>query len=309
MKQLTDTSEKVLDTVKNLKDSSQESQLMSNQITTSIQQMTADTDTQLTMAYESGTLLEEMTAGIQQIASSASIVVKASSQTTEEAKLGKETVFATIDQIDVISNSFEDLSKVIVNLEKRSSEINEIITVISDISSQTNLLALNAAIEAARAGEYGKGFAVVADEVRKLAEQSEQSVEKVGNLVKEIQTDTNTATKSMQTGTKEVKEGIRLVNQTGTVFESIIVSAEKVYKQIHETSTTSDEIAASSEHVSTSMQNMLAVSKGTAESSDRISSASEKQQVSMETINEIANSLNDLVDELNTLTLDLGNKS
>lgn len=309
MDQLKTTSAKVLNTVNNLNDSSQESQLMSNQITASIQQMASGADTQLTMAYESGTLLTEMTKGVQQIASSTSIVVEASSQTTEEAKQGKETVLQTANQIETISHSFEEVAKVIADLEKRSTEINEIITVISGISTQTNLLALNAAIEAARAGEYGKGFAVVADEVRKLAEQSEQSVVKVGNLVNEIQLDTINATQSMQVGTKEVKDGILLVNETGNVFERILVAAEKVYQQIHETAAISEQIASGSDQVLNSMNEMTEVAKDTATSSESITHAAEKQKQSTDDINGIAVFLNGLVDELNTLAINLSNKS
>lgn len=260
------------------------------------------------MANDSEALLEEMTKDVEQIATSASFVVEASSQTTEEANQGKSTVQKTIHQIDTISHAFEELSNVVTNLEKRSFEITEIISVISEISAQTNLLALNAAIEAARAGESGKGFAVVADEVRKLAEQSEQSVEKVGNLVREIQADTDSATKSMQSGSIEVKEGIALVNQTGDLFERIIVATEDVYKQIHETAAISEQLSAGSDQVLTSVKEMTNVAQQTATSSDHVAKVSEKQVKSVDNINVIANSLNNLVDELNALTLGLSRK-
>lgn len=77
--------------------------------------------------------------------------------------------------------SFMNVKEKGQNLEKKASDITNIVSIVAGISDQTNLLALNASIEAARAGEQGRGFAVVAEEVRKLAEQSQQAVKDINN--------------------------------------------------------------------------------------------------------------------------------
>lgn len=78
-----------------------------------------------------------------------------------------------------------------------SSEIGEIVKLITDISEQTNLLALNATIEAARAGDAGSGFAVVASEVKELARKTSLATQDIARKVGGIQNDSKAAREAL----------------------------------------------------------------------------------------------------------------
>ncbi|GGF93806.1 methyl-accepting chemotaxis protein [Paenibacillus aceti] len=70
---------------------------------------------------------------------------------------------------------------------EKSSQINETVGFIQEISDQTNLLGLNAAIEAARVGEAGAGFGVVAKEVRKLSVSTKDASANIAVTLRNVQ--------------------------------------------------------------------------------------------------------------------------
>src|SRR5204863_512098 len=150
-------------------------------------------------------------------------------------------------------------------LGKSSDQIGQIVGVINDIADQTNLLALNAAIEAARAGEQGRGFAVVADEVRKLAERTTTATKEIAGMIKNIQQETKTAVTAMETGTKQVEEGVKSTIQAGGSLKEIIHMAEQVGEMVMQIATAAMEQSSASEEVN---QNMEKIAKLVKESAD-----------------------------------------
>ena len=114
--------------------------------------------------------IEEATAGLEEIASSAGNVSKSSLETFEQCKASSSLAQKHQVHISEVSQTMQNVTNIVqtaVNdvekLNIASAKINDFVVKIRGIASQTNLLALNAAIEAARAGQMGRGFAVVAD--------------------------------------------------------------------------------------------------------------------------------------------------
>lgn len=268
------------------------------QIASTIQEVASGAENQVHGIQEGSAAMEEISIGIGQIAMNTYQVSQSAMQTSEGAAEGNQAVQTAVKQMNSINDTVEGLAKVIASLGERSKEIGQIVEVITDIAGQTNLLALNAAIEAARAGEHGRGFAVVADEVRKLAEQSAKSAQQISGLISMIQAETEKAIHSMGQATKEVSQGINVVNTAGNSFEQIHRSVNEVSAQIQEVSAAVEQMSAGVVQVDQSFKMAAAVAEESAAGSQSASAATEEQLASMEEITASASSLARMMDEL-----------
>ncbi|TQL01610.1 methyl-accepting chemotaxis protein [Cellulomonas sp. SLBN-39] len=151
---------------------------------------------------------EQMGASIQEIAHNA----------TEAAKVAQAATTAANDANDTIAR-----------LGTSSTEIGNVVKLITSIAEQTNLLALNATIEAARAGEAGKGFAVVAGEVKELAQETARATEDIARRVEAIQGDTQGA--------------VGVIGQIGEIIASINDYQTSIASAVEEQTATTNEMS------------------------------------------------------------------
>lgn len=204
----------------------------SDQLNVASEEVAEGSRTQSQAAESMAASVEEMTASIQQVADHARSARDMSAAAGESSSEGAQVIDGAAQEMTKIATSVKAASQTVTMLGTRSDEISAIVNVIKEIADQTNLLALNAAIEAARAGEQGRGFAVVADEVRKLAERTSQSTQEISVMIESIQSGTQEAVASMDTGVAQVEDGVQYAHRAGDSIARIRTEASQVAEAV-----------------------------------------------------------------------------
>lgn len=137
-----------------------------------------------------------------------------------------------------IQNAVESNSKILHNINKASDDAkntDEILNFVRNIAKQTNLLGLNASIESARAGEHGKGFSVVAKEIRKLSNSSNNSIDEINRILKNINAsiaiiseNINKTAENFKKQSDEIQEITSSIEKLNTTAEILKELAEEV---------------------------------------------------------------------------------
>jgi len=219
----------------------------------------------------------EQAAGLQETSSSLEEMSAMTKQNADNARQANVLAGEARKAADSGSDSMQEMSRAIQDIQKSSDETAKIIKVIDEIAFQTNLLALNAAVEAARAGEAGKGFAVVAEEVRNLAMRSAEAAKNTSNMIEE--------------SVKNSKNGVDIASEVGKVLEEIVGSVGKTTDLVSEIAAASQEQAQGIDQVNTAVAQMDKITQQNAANAEESASASEELSVQ-------AGSMNDVVGQL-----------
>jgi methyl-accepting chemotaxis protein len=140
-----------------------------------IARITSDTDALVASAGDADRDAAQLAGSIEALAQSSGDVGEQVRQGSALTSQANEAAGAASRRVDGLKTS--------------SSEIGNVVSLISSIARQTNLLALNATIEAARAGAAGRGFAVVASEVKALSVETQKATEEISRKIEAIQQD------------------------------------------------------------------------------------------------------------------------
>ncbi|MFI5937708.1 methyl-accepting chemotaxis protein [Actinoplanes sp. NPDC051494] len=203
---------------------------------------------------------EQMSASIREIARSAAQAAEVASAAVDAARVAS----GTVGQLDT-----------------SSTEIGNVLKLISSIAGQTNLLALNATIEAARAGDAGKGFAVVASEVKDLAQETAKATEDIAARVGAIQDDARAAATS--------------ISEISAVIEQISHFQTTIAAAVEEQTAVTGEIGRNVAHAAAGTDQIAGTISGVAEASAVTSTGLERTRGATDDLATAAAGLQSLV--------------
>jgi methyl-accepting chemotaxis protein len=221
----------------------------SEELNTTSQQITANSEETSAQAELVSKAAEAVSQNLQTVATGAE---EMSASIKEIAKNATEAAKAATSAVKVAESATSTVSK----LGDSSTEIGQVIKVITSIAQQTNLLALNATIEAARAGEAGKGFAVVANEVKELAKETARATEDISRKIEAIQTDTKAAVDAIAS-----ISGV--INQVNDISSTIATAVEEQNATTNEMSRNVSEAAQSSSEITSNIAGVAEAAQST----------------------------------------------
>ncbi|MBN1782465.1 methyl-accepting chemotaxis protein [bacterium] len=265
--------DRIHDLISQVKENANQVIVAVREISSASDEMASGAEEQTSQASEVSAGVEEMTSSIMQTSQNAGETAKISESATKKAQQGAQAMQITREGIKDIVQSTVRMRDIIKTLTERAGQIGQIVQVIDKIADQTNLLALNAAVEAARAGEQGSGFAVVADEVRKLAERTTVATQEISTTIQAIQTDTQSASESMNETNTKVAHGEWATEQTEKVLSEIVDIVAQAMDMIQQIAAAAEEQSAGAEEISSSVESISTITKQSAVNAETMASA------------------------------------
>jgi methyl-accepting chemotaxis protein len=270
----------VMDTIR----STEEIAKATEQVAISGQRSSDNVKAQLAGAEKISNDMAEISASIEQIASTSHDVMTHANKAATEGEQAAEIGKLATGKMQIVERISKQSVDEIVALNEQMHQISKIVNLITDIANQTNLLALNAAIEAARAGEHGRGFAVVAGEVKNLAGESKKASGQIESLIKGIQAKSEQTATSMKNSFGEIKAGIESVNRTVESLNTIVTEAKIVSLGVNEITKATEDQAQATNQLMTGIESVAKLTRENQERTEEMAALAEETSASTEEI-------------------------
>lgn len=244
--------------VGSLRESATELQHAAENQTEASQQMSANAEETSTQARVVSTAAEQVSSNAQAVAVA---VDELSGSIREIASNAQDAVRVATEAVSLAGNT----NATVTRLGESSTEIGEVIKVITSIAEQTNLLALNATIEAARAGEAGKGFAVVANAVKELAKETAKATEDISRKIDGTQHDMQDAADGIRRISKIIEQINDYQNSIAGAVEEQTVVTRQISSNVSDAARGTSEIA---ENITAVAQAAAGTAEGAATTQD-----------------------------------------
>lgn len=227
-KEVKDTSEAILNSIKLLLEVSKAQSGESDEIAAAMEQVNGNIDGILSMMEQntkSFLAVQELKVALER-----ELKEVIGNLTETQSKFADIASFS-----EKSKTSLSSLQNSMQKVHQSSEEMTQVLELIQEISEQINLLSLNAAIEAARAGQNGRGFAVVASEISKLAERTEVSIGNISSLIEANAGEINN-------GMTKITETVKIIDSSGKSVESLSVNLGQLKAVINKQIGTSEKM-------------------------------------------------------------------
>jgi methyl-accepting chemotaxis protein len=204
-------------------------------------ELSASSDQLAATTTQQSVAVTEATATTEELARAASVIADTVDAVTHQTS-------DTRDNLEQAGNDIRLSSERTLALAGRVNDIDGLLTLINDIADQTNLLALNAAIEAARAGD-----------------RSKTSASDIASIVSAIQSETNATVMAMETGAKQLGQGLELLDSVAEAYGQVRLTTQQQRSATAQVVETMSQLSDASRQVSATAQQIASAAGNLAE--------------------------------------------
>ena len=253
------------------------------QITTSTTQIAASGKELEATVTEQLASTNQVAATAQEIDATSTNLVRRMEKVSELTKTTATSARESRDELQEMEMTMKQLTEATNSItsklgimNKKASNINNVVVTITKVADQTSILSLNAAIEAEKAGEYGAGFAVVAREIRRLANQTAVATLEIEQIVKDMQSAVSVGVMEMDKFNNSVNNSVIQVNRISDQIGKVINQVQSLPSEFEQVNEGMEEQSLGATQISEAMAQLSGASEQTVDALRETNSALEQ---------------------------------